>query len=162
MSIIVEDGTGLSTAQTYASVATADAYHLARNNTTWTGTDAVKEYALVRAAQALDGRYAQYWPGYRYSEDQALDWPRTDAVDTDGYDLDALPQGIVDACCEAALIELVTAGSLSEESELGVKREKAGSVEVEYASTQRTGYPKIAHALRRIVRAGGLRMRRVV
>lgn len=162
MAIIVEDGTGLSTAQTYASVATANAYHTARGNTSWTGTDAAKEYALTRAAQALDGRYSQYWPGYRYSETQALDWPRTDAVDIDGYDLDGLPQGIVDACCEAALIELVTAGSLSEEEELGVKREKAGSVEVEYTSTQHTGYPRIAHALRRIVRTGGLRMRRVV
>lgn len=40
MSLIVEDGTGLPDAESYASVAFADAYFTARNNSAWTGTDA--------------------------------------------------------------------------------------------------------------------------
>lgn len=155
--MIVEDGTGLSTAQSYVSVADADAYHTAHGNATWTGVDALKEAALVRATQALDARYS--WQGYRLVETQALDWPRYDAYDVDGYYLSGVPQGIKDALCEMALLELVTPGELTESVEVSVKREKVGPLETEYYEHPRTSYPAVENALRRIVRhTGGIQI----
>jgi len=104
------------TANSYASLAEAAAYHAARGNTTWTGADALKEAALIRATQWLDGRYGDQWPGVRrYLRAQALDWPRADAYDRDGtyVDLETIPPEVVQATCEAALRELVAPGSLS-------------------------------------------------
>lgn len=103
-------------AKSYASVAEADAYHTARGNATWTGADAVKEVALIRATQWLDGRYGERWPGVRWKlRLQALDWPRVYATDRDGatIDGDTIPPEIIAATCEAALRELVAPGSLS-------------------------------------------------
>lgn len=151
--MIVEDGTGLSTAQSYISVANADTYHTAHGNTTWTGVDALKEAALVRATQALDARYD--WPGFRLVSTQALDWPRYDAYDVDGYILSDVPQGIKDALCEMALLELVTPGELTESVEVSVKREKVGALETEYFERPRTSYPAVDNALRRILRRSG-------
>jgi hypothetical protein len=150
--IVVEDGTGLATSVSYGSVSGADAYHLARGTTAWAGTEAAKEAALIRATQALDGRYR--WPGIRHSETQALDWPRDAAYDVDGYEIEGLPQGVIDATYEAALIELLEPGALSPTVDTGVRSEKVGSINIDYFGTQRTGYTKIGHCLRRIVRAG--------
>lgn len=149
----VEDGTGLSTAQSYVSVADADTYHTAHGNTTWTGVDALKEAALVRATQALDARYS--WQGFRLVETQALDWPRYDAYDVDGYYLSGVPQGIKDALCELALLELVTPGELTESVEVSVKREKVGVLETEYFERPTTSYPAVDNALRRLIRRSG-------
>lgn len=107
---------GALDANSYASLAQAAAYHAARGNGTWTGSDAVKEAALIRATQWIDGRYGDQWPGVRrYLRAQALDWPRADAYDRDGtyVDLETIPPEVVQATCEAALRELVTPGSLS-------------------------------------------------
>lgn len=157
MSLIVEDGTGLSTAQSYVSVADADFYHTAHGNATWTGIDTLKEAALVRATQALDARYP--WQGIRYVETQALDWPRSGAADIDGYEITGIPQGVKDALCEMALLELVSPGVLTESMEQGIKREKVGPLETEYFALSRKTYPAIANALRRIVwQASGIQI----
>ena len=161
MAIIVEDGTGLATAQSYASVAECDAYHLARGSSAWAAaTDAAKEAALVRASAALDGLYSSRWPGLRLTSAQALDWPRSGAWDSDGYALTLVPTPIKNATCEAALVELGEAGALSSALAHGgaVKREKVGTIEVEYANGAAvvTVHRTIAQALARIVRGGGM------
>ena len=107
---------GDAAATSYASLAQAAAYHTARGNSTWTGTDALKEAALIRATQWLDGRYGHRWPGIRWKlRLQALDWPRVDAYDRDGsiLDYDEVPVEVISATCEAALRELVTPNGLS-------------------------------------------------
>lgn len=100
MAIIVEDGTGKTDAETYVSVAVADAYHTAMGNSTWTGTDAAKEVALRRAAQYIDNRYR--FRGERRTTTQALEWPRVNyelSWRVEGWPVKAL----ADATCEAAL-----------------------------------------------------------
>lgn len=107
---------GDAAANSYASLAEAAAYHTARGNSTWTGTDALKEAALIRATQWLDGRYGARWPGIRWKlRLQALDWPRAYVQDRDGTLVDGVtvPVEVVNATCEAALRELVAPGSLS-------------------------------------------------
>ena len=80
MNLILEDGTGLETANSYASVAEADAYHDSRlHSLAWTAaTTPVKERALAMATTTLDAMTA--WQGSRASAAQALAWPRTGAI----------------------------------------------------------------------------------
>lgn len=105
--LVVEDGTGLSTANTYLSEADADAYHtLYTGSTDWSGAlTAAKERALVLATQHLDAKYHGRWLGQRANDTQALDWPRSNAEDSDGYAIDdeSLPQKLKNACAELAL-----------------------------------------------------------
>lgn len=158
MSLIVEDGTGLATAQSYISVADASTYHTAHGNSAWAAaaTDALREAALVRATAAIDGLKA--WKGYRSNQTQALAWPRIGVVDTDGYefDYDDIPQKLKDALCEGALLELATAGSLTPALERGgaVRREKIGSLETEYepGASRKTVYTIIDNLLSSLVR----------
>lgn len=54
---IVEDGTGVAGANSYATVAYADQYFLDRAVVAWTGVDAVKQSALVRATDYVTTRF---------------------------------------------------------------------------------------------------------
>jgi hypothetical protein len=126
---------------------------------TQVGSSAVKETALVRGTQAIDGMYNSRWPGYKSSQDQALAWPRLQAWDLDGYPLTRLPIAVVNATLEAALIELVTPGALSPSLDRGgaIIREKVGPIETQYSESASavTVYNTIRNALASIVRVGG-------
>lgn len=107
---------GAADANSYASKVQADTYHANRANAAWTGTDAAKEAALIRATQWLDGRYRSSFPGTRTNgREQALAWPRSGVVDEFGASIDsaAIPAEIMLATCEAAIHELVSPGILS-------------------------------------------------
>lgn len=99
---------GSATAVAYDTAANADSYFTARGITAWTGTEAAKEAALVRGADYLDRTYALRWIGLRAEDAQALDWPRSDAVDLDGYpyEVDEIPTALKQANFEAALLVL--------------------------------------------------------
>ena len=107
---------GSTASDSYATLAAADAYHLARGNVAWTGTDELKEGALRRGTTWLDAVYRSRWPGWRLNaRDQSLDWPRSGVTDAEGtsVDNDTIPIEIINATIEAALRELVTPGSLT-------------------------------------------------
>lgn len=100
MPLIVEDGTGLSTAESYLSV--ADFRTRAAALALWKvvdsaaaadwitpAADADVEAALRRATAALDGAYGDRWAGQKTSWQQALDWPRSGVLlglDADSYE----------------------------------------------------------------------------
>ena len=107
---------GASDADSYTTVAFADAYHVARGNAGWAGADAVKEAALRRATAWIDGVYRSRFPGYRNEgRDQALEWPRASASDAQGWGIanDAIPAEVQQAAAEAALREVTAPGSLA-------------------------------------------------
>lgn len=130
----------------YGSLAGADAYHLARGNADWTGTDEAKAAALVRGSQYIDGRYRKRFASGRWmslfpgvktgSRAQSLEWPRTGAVDYEGAAIgDAeVPTEVEQATYEATLRELVSPGSLSPDyvSADRVTKEKVGPIELQY------------------------------
>lgn len=126
MSLIVEDGTGLSNAESYASVADADAYHLSMGNTAWTGAEQLKEKALRRATQYLDAWYR--FRGERLLLTQSLEFPRVGVTDL----LPDWPmKNLVAATCELALRAL--SGTLISDTEgESIRREKVGPIETEY------------------------------
>lgn len=112
--LVLEDGTGVTGAQTYVTVAEADAYHAALHNTAWpappaTGEDpanAAKEAALRKAAAYLDARCLPKASGWRKKPAQGLLFPRTGAKDYSGASIgeNSIPEAYKDAQCEAALL----------------------------------------------------------
>lgn len=132
----IDVSAGSATAVAYGSASDADAYFTARGITAWTGTEAIKEAALVRGCDYLERAYRGKWAGLRTNSTQALSWPRSGIVDVDGLavDNDTIPTAIARANFEAAL--LVIGGTDLEpviDPAGGVKREmvKAGPVETE-------------------------------
>lgn len=138
MSLIVEDGSGLASAESYASVAEADLYHAAQGNpSTWSGASTpTKEAALRQATTYLDGKYGARFRGRRKTEDQSLKWPRHCAIDDDGYTIDSgsVPPKLKSATAEIAL-------KVVEGSALFVDEATPGSLE---ASTLKIGLIEIS------------------
>jgi len=75
MPLIVEDGTGVAGAESYATEAQATAYFSNRGITAWTAL-VNKEAALRKATDYMLQNYRLAWKGYRVNPEQALDWPR--------------------------------------------------------------------------------------
>lgn len=161
MSIVVENGTGLATAESYISVADASTYFTARGNTTWDALDtgeatANREAALRKATDYITAVYRDRWEGVRYTEDQALDWPRSGVVrDSWSVDIDEIPTEVKRACAELALKS--ASDDLQADLTQGVVKEKVGVIEVEYNrnSPQAKRYPAIDFLLRPFLKSGG-------
>jgi hypothetical protein len=157
---IVEDGTGLSTAVSYVSIADADLYHARRANQTWGNlTVGQKKAALVKATQYLIDRYRKRWQGSRVKTTQALDWPRNwvkyvdyEYLTINGaqviggflyYPANEVPPEVKNACADLAASALTS--ELYAEQGPVVKREKVGPLETEYSeySPQGRSFPAI-------------------
>jgi hypothetical protein len=76
LTLIKEDGTGRTDANSYATAAEADSYFEAHlYASAWTAaTAATKAAALVMATRLVDSQYQFY--GYRAHDTQSLQWPR--------------------------------------------------------------------------------------
>src|SRR4051812_48686979 len=106
MTILVEDGTGLIDANSYVDETTFETYCDDRGLTPASGD---VEAALVRATAAIDANWNGRFPGYKVKgRQQALQWPRAVAYDTDqqAIDSESVPPEIIQATCEATLREL--------------------------------------------------------
>lgn len=122
MALIVETGSIVPGAQSYASVQDADTYHEQFGNSTWAGSAEVKEAALRRATRFIDSFYRYGFQGTKMQPTQPLEWPRFNVRDpSSGWFLDPspLPVALVQATCEAALRELVSPGALQPDLERG-------------------------------------------
>lgn len=95
---------GATTANVYATLAAADAYHEAHaHGDTWRSAIVEqKQRALLTATRMLDQHLA--WAGRATSLTQRLAWPRTGLLGLQGETLDSttIPERIVEACAELA------------------------------------------------------------
>lgn len=135
MALIVEDGTGKEDAESYLSVAAADTYFTGRGApAAWTALDTAKKEAALRyASQALDGMFE--WRGVMQTTSQALSWPRSGAYDFEGgrsYPTGAVPERVMQATCELALLHLTSPLNTSYDRGGAVRKEKVGPIETEY------------------------------
>jgi len=148
MALVVEDGSGLSGANSYATAAQADTYASDRGLSAWTGDTATKEAALIRATDYLEATYREAWLGYRATQTQALSWPRTN-VEVDLYPIpaDEVPAAVRNATIEMA-IRALTEDLLADQTQR-VKREKVDVLEIEYAdgSDATKRYPFVGRML---------------
>jgi hypothetical protein len=72
MTIIVEDGSEVTSANSYASYADLVAYGALRG----TPADTIEEGGETLLIKAMDSLYGMRWKGERVSTTQALEWPR--------------------------------------------------------------------------------------
>lgn len=132
MALIIEDGTGVSGANTYASLATVDSYCSDRAYEAWTGNDDIKNASILRGMAYVE---SFFYKGKKVASDQALKWPRSGMTDEDGYtvDEDAIPLNLKYAVSEAAFREIQNPGTLQADLTSGIKKEKiAFDFETEY------------------------------
>lgn len=104
--LVLEDGTGLSNSNTYASLVEADAYFSSHPYyaDAWDNLGTPdREANLILATSSLDALIT--WEGYINSSTQALDWPRTGVVDNEGRIIasDIVPKGVKVATMEMAM-----------------------------------------------------------
>jgi hypothetical protein len=177
MPIVVEDGTGLATAESYLSVAGADTHHAGRSTAAeWAAlTTGQKEAALRGATDWLVMVYRMAWKGTRVNAVQALDWPRNDVERADYaygrgnglttisgdyyYPSDEVPAEVEWATAYMAL--KAHGGELLPEEAQRAKREKVGPIEVEYADwgSQSTRYPAVDGKLAPLLKNTGNSMK---
>jgi hypothetical protein len=110
ITLVVESGAGLASANSYASIAECDAYHEGHLYADyWEATVADtdrRNRALVMATRLINAEW-EFW-GRQVKATQALQWPRSECPDPDGVavgDLvatSAVPADIVRATCEMA------------------------------------------------------------
>src|SRR5215471_2479634 len=151
MTLIKEDGSGKSDANTYATVADGDAYHEAHlYASAWTGaTTGKKEAALVMATRLIDSHFR--FLGDRVHDAQALGWPRAGCPNPEmrRYDLppSAVPTALVQATCETAralIVEDRTANPLGE----GLKFTGLADLQQTFDKSDRQPViPRVAQAL---------------
>lgn len=138
LTLTAETGTGSATANSYATVAQGNSYHDGHLYATgWTGaTTANKEAALVMATRLIDDSFQ--FEGSKTGDTQALEWPRFDIIDRSGFLVQAttIPAALVNATAELGRW-LLAADRTAETEDLGFKRLKAGSVEMEVDRSDR-------------------------
>ncbi len=131
MVLIVEDGTGLTAANAFVSLADADAYAV-EHGLAWTGNE--RETALIQASAQV-GR-AWTWPGYVRNPGQALAWPRTGVhfstlTTTDGRVLAGVPIAVRHATIELAAL-ILSGAQIAPGPE--IERLRVDVIEIDYAS----------------------------
>lgn len=104
---VVEDGSIVSGANAYVTLADANQYHENFGNpSAWSGaTDANKQAAIRQATQFIDQEYGPQFKGTRANSEQELMFPRSGVTARDGfwYPHDEIPQRLKDATAILAL-----------------------------------------------------------
>jgi hypothetical protein len=87
MSLVLEDGTGVVTANAYATVAEIAAILSSNIHSTWMAMDQdSQEKLVIWATRVLDERVK--WFGQKSHQTSGLAWPRAGTKDKEGYPID--------------------------------------------------------------------------
>lgn len=134
--MVVEDGTGLSNADSFVSVAYADTYFTTRGVTAW-ASFTNKEALLIKATDYIEAVYSESWKGVTLNDTQSLSFPRI--ID----DATVYPDRLLKAVCELAL--KANGGDLLVDVEQRTIEEKVDVITVKYAeySDQKTQYSMV-------------------
>ena len=106
MALIVEDGTGLPTANAFISYTGASTYHSDRGNIAWAqASEAKGNAAILYATEYINSTFQ--WRGTSIVEDdQALNLPTKGGYDDQGREIIGLPVQVPRATAELALVHL--------------------------------------------------------
>lgn len=129
ITVVVEDGTGITGANSYATIAEITEWVLTNpHDDTWAGlTDAQKNGYCVMACRVLNEQ--MNWDGWKTDSDQALDLPRSGMVDKNGdlIDNDEIPMEVKNAQCELARL-LAIDDRTADPDMAGFKQIEIGSI----------------------------------
>jgi hypothetical protein len=151
LTLVKEDGTGKTDANSYADLSDGNAHHDGHlYASAWTAaSDAQKAVALVMASRLIDAEFQ--FNGLRSVAGQALQWPRVNCPDPDKAPIPVLtslllydpfvpfsivPKALVLATCELARELLVADRTASPPGE-GLKYENVGSTQKGYDKSDR-------------------------
>lgn len=147
MALVIEDGSGVSGANSYNTVQEIKDYASARGESV-PSTDAEIEALAIQATDYME-QFRFDYQGSIVDPLQALSFPRT-GVEIDGYEYPPtiLPSQLAKAHAQAT-IEAYTSELIPNPSQ-AVKKEKVDVLEVEYqdTSTSAVGFPKVEMLLR--------------
>lgn len=141
--LIVEDGTGVSDANSYVTIEQVRMYAAMRGIVLPSEDEDLKT-KIFDAMDFVEG-YGQRFKGYKIYPQQPLNWPRY-GVFVDGFELpqSPLPKALINAVCQLTA-DSATGGPLNgKTTAYAVKRTKVGGLEIEYAtgSTAQSGPAK--------------------
>ncbi len=161
MALIIEDGTIMSSprANSYVTVPQFQAFFLARADALQDADDEQTEAALIKATDYMAQRWRLNWKGSRVEAFQPLDWPRSGVDVPDFFDpffrnvnvpvsfqdtvfigTNVIPDEVSDAQIFLAAAtmdsDLLSSVVLQGLLDRVTKKEKVGSLEVEYFSAQ--------------------------
>jgi len=130
---------GAVDADSYATVAEADAYHATHLYASdWTSAvTATKEKALQMAARLLDGMPGA-WTGAAAASDQALRWPRTGMLNIDGFSIDETEVPVRLKNAQAEFARQLIAGDRTGDNSIvaqGITSLTAGPVSLSFKET---------------------------
>lgn len=129
ITLVAEDGTGLTNANTYISLADADTYFEAHvYSSGWdAASDANKNIALAMATRLLDAYFA--FEGRKIGDTQALEFPRFEIKDRSGFLIQSttIPQALKNVTAEYAQF-LIASDRTADATGKGFKLLKAGSL----------------------------------
>ena len=101
--MIVENGTGLTDANSYVDVTFADDYFTARGVSGWETLETTqKEQALIKATDFIDNVFQ--WKGKKATTEQALRFPRINLTDYEGNVITGVPTCLKQAVCDTAIL----------------------------------------------------------
>ena len=125
MTLVIENGEGLSNSESYVDESYVDAYFLKRGNSEW---DSItnKESKIILAMDYIENNYT--YIGTKLVSTQNLSFPRLINGET------VYPIAIKNALCELAL--KANSGDLLQDTGKTTIREKVGTLEVEYDPNQ--------------------------
>lgn len=160
MALIVEDGSIVTGANSYVSVADIRAYCSARG-ISLPSSDSDVEVMAVQAFDYIESFRSRY-KGHTTTQNQRTSWPRKCVV-IDCYPVpdNEIPWQLKEAQCQATGEALET--DLMPNSTAAVKREKVDVLEVEYQDSVDSGvpvsFPKIDSKLAILMGSSGMRVR---
>lgn len=143
MSFQVDDGSGLTDANSYTDVDYADSYFLDRNNTIWSAlTTAQKEALLILGTDYIETTYYGSFRGVALVDTQALQFPRVDV-----YGLEINYDRVKKAVCELAF--RANDGDLNKDIDRQAIEETVDVITIKYSASSdpKTRYPLIATLL---------------
>ena len=138
ITLVVEDGTGRSDANSYCDLDFALEYCVMKGYSNWlTLSENEQKVFIIRGTEFVDNFFT--WKGIRHTQSQSMAFPRDEIYDDDRYPVNGIPDRLKKACIEAAFLN-ASSGSdtlfVTKDENGKVKKQKVDSLEVEYFSTQ--------------------------
>lgn len=150
MAIVVEDGTIVTGANSYVSGAELTSFATARGVTLVSGT----EELLIKAMDYIE---ALQYKGVKYTQAQALQWPRADVyVDSYYLAVTSIPTDLKNGLMHCA-IAIDEGNDPLQDAPRATTKEKIGEIEVEYKAGAAATVinKKVKNALWKLLVAGG-------
>lgn len=144
MTLIIEDGTEVTNANSYVTLAEARAYALARG-VTLSATDSVVEILVIKAMDYLES-FDNDFKGMRADSEQTLSWPRIYAYRNDGSEYPAIPKELKNAQCQLILDSNsfdIDPNRLLTDKGQRIKERVEGAIDVEYAEQEQITRPML-------------------